>query len=117
MNSEPTFKEWLSDRNITFIIISILVIYALERFAKNMHTDVFLPLVNKCTSSLGCDPEKPHMGSKVVSHVIELTIMIIILFVLSKFAFKHGRVSTVAPVFSVPSSNPQIVPLTPTCDD
>ena len=112
-DSKNSFKEWLSDRNIAFIIISILIIYALERFAKNLHSDVYLPLFNKCVSKMGCNMQDPNqmIWQKFLIHILELIVTIFILFIISRFVFKHGRVTTTAPHFSVPSSNSQIVPI------
>lgn len=108
-NKKPSFSEWLTDRNITFIIISILVVYALERFAKSVHQDLVTPAFQKCLSVTGLAPElAPELTSrlasgsenvvvkrktwqKVLINVLELSFSVIILFILSRFIFRHDR--------------------------
>ena len=105
-NQKPSFSEWLTDRNITFIIISILVVYVLERFAKSMHQDIITPAFQKCLSVTGLAPTSKMLGvagtsgqnianhktwQKVIINVLELSFSVIILFLLSRFVFKHDR--------------------------
>jgi hypothetical protein len=91
-----TLPEFISDKNITFIIISILFVYALERFAKSMHTDLVAPTFQKCLMTAGWDPEKikcstnhQELWKKLIVNTLELTFSIIILFLLSRFIFGH----------------------------
>lgn len=96
-NNKPSFSEWLSDKNITFIIISILVIYALERFSKNIHNDLVTPLFNMCLEKFGHVPipSKPRSTvQKILLHVLELSFTVVLLYIVSRFVFKHGRLTT-----------------------
>jgi hypothetical protein len=108
---KPSFKEWLTDRNITFIIISILVIYALERFSKNIHTDVVTPMFHQCLLAAGCEPNRENrpMWQKIILHVTELAFTVVVLYLISRFLFKHGRVITVPPPANAPTSPGQFV--------
>lgn len=95
-NQKPSFSQWLTDRNITFIIISILVVYALERFAKSLHQDLITPTFEKCLAVTGLTRVesavvKRKTWQKVVINVFELSFSVVILFLLSRFVFRHDR--------------------------
>lgn len=94
----PSFKEWLSDRNITFIIITILMIYALEKFLKNLHSNIISPTFDKCLTKIGYHAHEKHLHSKlqkVLIDVLELVVVLILLFFISRFIFKHKRTTNI----------------------
>jgi large-conductance mechanosensitive channel len=96
-NNKPSFKEWLSEKNITFIIITILVIYAIERFVKNVHNELIPPVIEKCLNKIGYTPDEKHkreLWQKIMIYILELTFMMLFLFFLSRFIFGHTNTNS-----------------------
>lgn len=88
-----SFVEWLNDRNITFIIISILVVYVIEKFAKNLHNDLVTPAFRKCMAVAGWEIKTTvnhPPWKKLIIHILELFFSIVILYSVSKYVFNHS---------------------------
>lgn len=94
-----SFTEWLTDRNITFIIISILLVWSLERFSKGMHSDLVTPAFRGCFATIGFHAHNPQHKTwqRVLTHVFEVSFSLIILYLLSVHAFKHKCSNLIAP--------------------
>jgi hypothetical protein len=94
-SSKSSLKEWLNDRNVAFVVISILVVYALERCAKNLHNDLVTPTFHKflhtCGWDVGCSHEERPIWQKITFHILELLFTILILYVVSRYAIGHGK--------------------------
>jgi hypothetical protein len=95
MTTKQTFTEWWNEKNTPLIIISILLVYILERFTKSMHTDVVTPIFHECVkTTVGWNPQEIKNSNskkwkKIVVHFLELAFSIFILFLLSRFVFSH----------------------------
>lgn len=92
MDTKPSLKEWLTEKEITFVIVTVLVIYVLERLAKGVHQDVFVPFFHKCLTRAGCEMyEERPWWQKAIIHLLEFSIAIVILYFVSCYLFGHGR--------------------------
>ncbi len=85
------------DRNLAFVIISIVVLYSVERCIKNIHGDLITPTFQKCLCKLGWNvnviQERP-VWQRVLFHLLELCFTLLMAYFISKYVFGHGRVST-----------------------
>ncbi len=88
------FDKWLIEKNIVFIILGAIVLYVLERFAKNLHNDLIVPSCGKLLRTMGIsDRQDRPTHQKILLHVIELFITILLLYFLSQYIFNHGSLN------------------------
>lgn len=79
-----SFSEWLSERNLLVLALSVLFIAAVERLATRVHEQVLVPTFEHCARRAGLaphpgEPPPPH-HERVLLHILEFVFIVLVVY-------------------------------------